>query len=367
MPAGVATVKTSALDWRLIGFSFLASLLTGLLFSIAPAVQAARASLRDALQQRARASVGGSGAPPATLSSSLQVAATLVLLVGAGLMLRTLANLNAIDMGFTPDNLLTMQMALPQPKYAEPVRRMAFFDRVVAEVRALPGVHARRLPRRSRFRRPATRGSLPSRAGRFRPAMFPMRSFAPEQATICGRSAPPSRAGCWTIGCDDAPRSVVVNETMVRAVLAEQSVPGADQIRPPGEPCITIVGVVRDVLERGYEQETMPGVYLSVAQAARRPEHPGSGHGRSLDYAPPSNGSSEQSIRSSRSGSCADERDHQSVRRRPPSAHGAAGHVRRARAAHRVARSLRTCWPRRCRHAAERSGSAWRSARQGRP
>ena len=72
----------------------------------------------------------------------IEVAAALVLLVGAGLMLKTLARLRAIDIGFQSDHLLTMGTVLPRNKYREPARRLAFYDRVMEGVRALPGVES---------------------------------------------------------------------------------------------------------------------------------------------------------------------------------------------------------------------------------
>ena len=117
------------------------SIATGLLFSLGPALQSSRASTAEALQQHARGAVGtGTTGLFRDGLVVLQVAATVVLLVAAGLMLRTLANLRAIELGFTPDRLLTMQVSLPQPKYADETKRSAFFDRVVAGVRAQPGV-----------------------------------------------------------------------------------------------------------------------------------------------------------------------------------------------------------------------------------
>src|SRR6185295_5973650 len=72
----------------------------------------------------------------------LQVAAALVLLAGAGLMLRTMANLRAIELGFRPDHLLTLRTTLPQSKYREPAQRLSFYERVIAAVRAIPGVES---------------------------------------------------------------------------------------------------------------------------------------------------------------------------------------------------------------------------------
>ena len=276
VPAGVATVTTSALDWRLIGFSFLASLLTGLLFSIVPALQAARASLRDALQQGARASVGGSSGATRDALVVLQVAATLVLLVAAGLMLRTLANLRAIDIGFRSDNLLTMRTTLPQPKYADPARRLDFYDRVLRGVRELPGVqHA------------AYVNTLPFAS------IGNIRGFAIE-----GRPNPPGQipSVLYRVGTNDylqtletrlvdgrllddrdvdgAPRAVVINDTMARQFWPNESALGRRiRLGPPGAPWITIVGVVKDVHERGYGLAMMPGVYLPASQMREGPDN----------------------------------------------------------------------------------------------
>src|SRR5262249_27764162 len=98
-PLGFAAQPTSILDLRLLAFALGLSIATGVAFSVLPAVQAARASLRDAVQQDARSTVGGRGRVTRDALVVLQVAAALVLLVGAGLMLRTLANLRAIDLG----------------------------------------------------------------------------------------------------------------------------------------------------------------------------------------------------------------------------------------------------------------------------
>src|SRR6185503_2440639 len=140
VPTGLQGLDLSVLDWRLLSFAGVLSIVTGLLFSLGPAVQSAHASTADVLQQHARGTVGGSARRFRDGLVIVQVAATLVLLVGAGLMLRTLANLNAIELGFNANNLLTMQIALPQARYPDAAKRLAFFDRVISGARALPGV-----------------------------------------------------------------------------------------------------------------------------------------------------------------------------------------------------------------------------------
>jgi predicted permease len=270
VPAGLQGLNVSVLDWRLLVFAGLLSILTGVLFSLGPAVQSAHVSTADVLQQHARGSVSGSARRFRDALVVLQVAATLVLLVGAGLMLRTLANLNAIELGFNADNLLTMQVALPQARYAEPVKRIAFFDRVVSEVRGLPGVHAAAFASTLPFQatgntrffaiegRPSSPGDVPDALFRAGTGDY-LRTLS--VSLIQGRLLDARDRA-------DAPLSIVVNETLVRRFMPEQSVLGR-RIRfgGPTEPLYTVVGVVRDVLERGYEQEAKPGVYVSVAQA----------------------------------------------------------------------------------------------------
>src|SRR6185369_4199286 len=100
-PRGFTALPGSVLDLRLLGFTLAVSLATAVLFSIV---------------------------------------AALVLLVGAGLMLRTLANLRAIDVGFRTDHMMTIRTTLPSTRYRDPQKRLAFYERVTADARRLPGV-----------------------------------------------------------------------------------------------------------------------------------------------------------------------------------------------------------------------------------
>ena len=273
VPVGLHT-PTAVLDWGLLAFAAALSLVTGVLFSLGPALQSSRASTAEALQQNARGAVGtGTTGLFRDGLVVLQVAATVVLLVAAGLMLRTLANLRAIELGFNPDRMLTMQVSLPQPKYADDAKRSAFFDRVVAGVRAQPGVEG------------AAFGST-----------LPFQSAGNTQSfTIEGRPEVPGevRDSLYRVGTSDylktlgavvaegrviderdaagATRAVVVNQTMARQFLPNQSALG-HRIRFDTEgPWFTIVGVVRNVLERGYEREDKPAVYVASPQVGASP------------------------------------------------------------------------------------------------
>ena len=151
-----ATLPASALpqaDGRLLVFAMLLSLATGLLFSLIPALQTARRSPIDALKQDGRAGTGARGHAIRDALVVGEVALALVLLIGAGLMLQTLARLQSLTLGFRPDHLLTLRTVLP-PKYGDLAARMSFTNRVLEGVRTLPGVlgagYASTLPFESR-------------------------------------------------------------------------------------------------------------------------------------------------------------------------------------------------------------------------
>jgi putative ABC transport system permease protein len=269
-PIGMANVSTATLNLRLLAFTFTIAIATGVAFSMAPALQAGRASLQQALQQQARAAVGGGSRLTRDALVVLQIAAAVVLLAATGLMIRTLVNLRAIDLGFEPDRLLTMRTTLPRPKYAEAPKRVDFYERVIAGVKALPGVE-----------RAAFGSNLPfTTAGnttwfkiegqaitpdRINDALY--RGVTTDYLSTLGVRLAEGRLIDERDGAG-APRVVVINETLARQFFPDES-PIGHQMRfsQSANPPHTIVGVVRDVRERGYEASLKPGVYFSTAQA----------------------------------------------------------------------------------------------------
>jgi predicted permease len=268
-PLGFPAQPASVLDLRLLAFALGLSIATGIAFSLLPAVQAARASLRDAVQQGARSTVGGRGRLTRDALVVMQVAAALVLLVGAGLMLRTLANLRAIDLGFRADHLLTMRTLLPQARYTDGAKRQAFFDRVVGEVRALPGVesaaYASNLPFMSQGN--TTWFGIdgrPQGQNENRDAL--LRIGTSDYLRTLGVQAVEGRLLDGRDGAG-APRSVVVNETLARMYWPGSSPLGAGiRFSTSDGPFYTVVGVVKDIHERGYQLGMKPGLYFSYAQ-----------------------------------------------------------------------------------------------------
>jgi predicted permease len=126
-----------------LAFTLAVSLLTGVAFGVAPALEASRLNLSESLKESSRGNVGGGRA--GRVRGALVVAEVglaLVLLVGAGLMVRSFLRLQAVHPGFDAGNLLTMRVMLPQTKYPEDARKVEFFRRAAERLRALPGVRS---------------------------------------------------------------------------------------------------------------------------------------------------------------------------------------------------------------------------------
>jgi predicted permease len=269
VPTGVNATH-AAFDWRLLTFSFVVSVATGLLFSVVPALQSARTSVRDALQQNVRGAVGGSSNATRDALVVLQVATTLVLLVAAGLMLRTLSNLRATDTGFRSDHLLTMRTTLPQPRYADSARRSAFYDRVLAGVRALPGVEQTAFASVLPF---VTNGNSrgfdvegrPNRPGELPDALYRVGTSDYLQTLrvrlIDGRLIDER-------DIDSTQLVAVINETMARQYWPTESAVGRRiMFGQPDVAPVTVIGVIKDVHESGYQVAMKPAVYVPAAQA----------------------------------------------------------------------------------------------------
>lgn len=139
-PVNLPRMDAVGLDASVLVFTGGITLVLGLLFGLAPAIQAARPAVHGMLKDGARSSHSG-GRLRSTLVVS-EVALAIVLLVGAGLMLKSFRRWVSVDPGFSAENVLTFRMSLPAAKYPEPAQRLAFFDQLRQGIAALPGVAA---------------------------------------------------------------------------------------------------------------------------------------------------------------------------------------------------------------------------------
>jgi putative ABC transport system permease protein len=142
VPGGVPG-DSLGIDPPVLVFALVLSLATGLLFGLAPALQASRGGLQETLREGGRGAAGDRGAQ--TMRRSLivaEVALALVLLAGAGLLMKSFARLQSVDPGFEPSNVLMATVALPQVKYPADTQQIAFFDQLLPRLAALPNVRA---------------------------------------------------------------------------------------------------------------------------------------------------------------------------------------------------------------------------------
>jgi predicted permease len=130
-------------DWMVFGFLAVVCVLTGILFGLAPALQISRTNVNEVLKEGGRGNTGSRRAR--WLSSTMivvELALTIVLLVGAGLMMRSFLKMYSLDIGISTDNLMSMRLQLPGTKYRTPEARREFFDRLTPKIAGIPGVEA---------------------------------------------------------------------------------------------------------------------------------------------------------------------------------------------------------------------------------
>jgi putative ABC transport system permease protein len=142
-PANIPRVQTVTIDLRAALFLFSATILTSVGFGLAPAVQASAVNLNDTLKEGGRANL--EGIRRNRLRSLLVIsefALAVMLLIGAGLMIRTFAALQGVDAGFNPHNVISMVVSVAGSKEAEAARRSIFYHQLLERVRSLPGVQA---------------------------------------------------------------------------------------------------------------------------------------------------------------------------------------------------------------------------------
>jgi putative ABC transport system permease protein len=277
MPLIVPGAGAITLDSTVLASALALSILTAVLFGLAPAWSASRPDLADALR------AAGEGAARSTRTSNLprsllviaQIAMSVTLLTGAGLLMRSFLRLRSIDVGFNPSHLLTMKIALPPARYDTPQKRFAFFSDAVSRVEAIPGV-----------RDAAMVTTLPTTTW-IRTNVFGVEGRAPVPEDD------PSSFAVWqsvtadyfrTLGLrlqrgrffgarDDrsgAPPVMIINETLARALWPEY--PNVNVVgRHMGEGYdklagqMEVVGVVADVREGGLAHASTPEFYVTSA------------------------------------------------------------------------------------------------------
>lgn len=265
--------QTAQVDLRVLGFTLVVSIITGLVFGLAPALQISKPNLAESLKDAGRGS--GAAAGRNRLRSVLvvsEIAMTLVLLVCAGLLIRTVMRLKSVDTGFNAKNILAMNIGLPTVRYPKPENQVAFYKQVTERIAALPGVKAAGitsvLPLSGNF---DGRGLLVEDQPKPRGEEINVDLYvatpgylkAMDIALLQGRAITEQDAS-------DTAKVALINTTMAKLLWPNQD-PLGRRIRFPGneknpQPWRTVVGVVGDVAQYALDQKAPMQIYLPHSQ-----------------------------------------------------------------------------------------------------
>ncbi|HYP29657.1 MAG TPA: ABC transporter permease [Blastocatellia bacterium] len=138
-PDNIPRKHEIGIDFEVLGFTLLASFLTGILFGLAPALQASRCDLNESLKEGGRGSTGIRGNRVRSLLVVAEVSLSLVLLIGTGLIIKSFVQLLRVDPGFNPQNVVTMTVDIPDSKYPSDEKQREFYRQVLGRIKALPG------------------------------------------------------------------------------------------------------------------------------------------------------------------------------------------------------------------------------------
>ncbi len=256
-----------SIDLRVLGFTLVITLLTGLIFGVVPALQTSRVDLNDTLKEGGR---GNSGVRSRLRSLLVvaEIAMSLILLVGAGLMVQSFLRLRHVNIGLDPKNVLTASLIAPRAKYKEDAQRAAIIKQILERVKSLPGVESA-----------SATGTLPLNGSTWGRSItvegYPVLSVgqAPSvQHTVVTPGYFHTMGITLLAGRDfndsdtkDSPDITIIDERLARQYWPNQS-PIGKRVRfgPPedNEPWHTIVGVVSAVRHQRMQEETDPSVYM---------------------------------------------------------------------------------------------------------
>jgi putative ABC transport system permease protein len=266
----IPRLDETRLDHRALSFTLAVSVVTGLIFGLAPAWKASALDLTEILKSGGRG--GGDGGRRRSAAQGRnalvigEIALALVLLVGAGLMARSFARLQSVPLGFAPENALTFQISLPTSKYREGAQRVNFYDQLLERLRAAPGV----IDAAAVTQPPLTAGNwsmeitLDGREAAINeaPLSADARAITPHYFHTMGIP--------WLQGRDfteedrgDAPLTLIVSENFARRYWPHEN-PLGKRFRPgASNPFGVVVGVVGNVRNLSLAEEGRPAFYFS--------------------------------------------------------------------------------------------------------
>lgn len=270
-PENIPRLNEVGIDVPVFVFTLTVALLTGVIFGLIPALHSARPDLNEALKEGTRGSTGSvAGKRTRNVLVAAEVALSLVLLIGAGLMIKSLLKLQQVSLGFNPDNLLTANLTLSRSKYAEDRQQVAFFQDALQRIQSLPGVQS-----------VAATTALPLTVtvsgSDFRIEGHPEPEEGQEMIINTSSVSPDYFR---TLGVhlikgrefsdrdrSEAPMAAIINNDFARVYFSNEDPIGKRISFDDRQSYFSIVGVTEDVKRFGLDSNTKPEVFLPYLQS----------------------------------------------------------------------------------------------------
>ncbi len=273
-PGSVPRLMDIRVDTTVLLFALGVSVLTGVLFGLGPALQSGSSAPVSALRESSRSSSAGAARQRtrATLTVA-EVAIAVMLLAGAGLLVRSFAKLTAVDPGFDASNVIGGVVRLPENKYATPEQRQAAFDELLRKVRAIPGVESATIgsdhPLTASWQTTISFEGLPP----FPPGQAPLLNAVYADPSYFATLRIPLVAGRHFVVSDGArrPGAIIISEGVAKRFFADAN-PIGRRVKEALSDSIawTIVGVVKDTRRDGLVEQPRGTFYLPRAQSEMR-------------------------------------------------------------------------------------------------
>jgi putative ABC transport system permease protein len=262
-----------AIDTNVLAFTFAISIVTGLLFGLAPAFRTANVNLIDSLKDGARGSEGTLRNRTRSLLVVFESAVAVILLIGAGLLVRSLIALQRVDPGFDANNVLTLRMDLPNKKYEGEGKKSNFYEQLEARVSSIPGVQSvgliTELPMSGQL------NDLPFTV-EGRPPVTVDQAFDADfrlvnQHYFSALHIPLLRGRNFTQQeVREGKLVTVVSQQLVDTVFPNEDPMGKRLISAMGGQAFEIIGVVGDIRHRSLQSQPFPAMYFPVLDASNR-------------------------------------------------------------------------------------------------
>jgi putative ABC transport system permease protein len=274
-PSSMPKPDNIGINGPVLVFTLFLSVFTSFIFGLVPALQASKSDLNETLKEGGRGNSGGAKQNRVrSLLVIAEVALALVLLIGAGLMIKSFVRLQNVNPGFDPENLITLELQLPENKYSEKDRQAAFQKQVVERVAEIPGVESAGAVNYLPFSGTELNASVsiegrpPVANANERPRAF-FRNISPNYFQAMGI---PLRQGRPFADSDnkDAPPVVIINEAAVRRFYPTEDPLGKRFKQGRAEsknPWLTVVGIVGGVSHTALGVASQPEVYLPFQQS----------------------------------------------------------------------------------------------------